>query len=468
MNTRTMMLLCASSALAAGGDSSACAQSGKEKMYQQMIALTQQMNELQAHGGNAALIEQLQHAYNAMSESLGGDDPGRMYSTGANTGVPHAPRPPAGDEGGPAGTGFTPAGCAGPVVSAASADTPIAIPDNTTITSTITIAGAERWLWGIEVHTFITHTFAGDLDITLTSPSGRVVTLTTDNGSSFNDVFNGTYWDDDRDWVNTDGQVPYVNNDNLVTDHLYAADGVVGQLVPEEPLNAFMGEDPNGVWTLTVSDDFAADIGNLASWNIDLLATNGPQSGVTRTFRTVPGLAIPDGAGFVASNINVTYMGGDICDVEVNVRIAHTSNSDLDFTLRSPNGRIATLSTDNGGTFDDGFRGTTFSNYASTGGTVPYAVNPFLTTDRTFINLVPAAFVTPEESLGIFKVTPANGVWTLTVSDDLAGNVGTLVDWSITIHTCSCNPPCPGDINGDGVTNVADLLGVISLWGNCP
>ena len=29
-------------------------------------------------------------------------------------------------------------------------------------------------------------------------------------------------------------------------------------------------------------------------------------------------------------------------------------------------------------------------------------------------------------------------------------------------------PPCPGNINGDGVVNVADLLAVINAWGPCP
>ena len=44
-----------------------------------------------------------------------------------------------------------------------------------------------------------------DLDITLTSPAGTVVTLTTDNGGTADDVFNGTLWDDQAGVTNAPG-----------------------------------------------------------------------------------------------------------------------------------------------------------------------------------------------------------------------------------------------------------------------
>jgi hypothetical protein len=55
-----------------------------------------------------------------------------------------------------------------------------------------------------------------------------------------------------------------------VTDRLYQANGVVTPLTPEEPLAAFDGEDPNGTWTLTVSDDGDSDGGELRSWRLDI------------------------------------------------------------------------------------------------------------------------------------------------------------------------------------------------------
>ena len=115
--------------------------------------------------------------------------------------------------------------------------------------------------------TNLAHTFPADLDITITSPAGTVVTLKTDNGVGNDNVFNGTLWDDDADPA---GQVPYVTNIGLVTDHPYANLAVASPLVPEEALAAFIGEDPNGTWTVTISDDLAEDGGSLDSWTLNI------------------------------------------------------------------------------------------------------------------------------------------------------------------------------------------------------
>jgi subtilisin-like proprotein convertase family protein len=117
----------------------------------------------------------------------------------------------------------------------------------------------------VRVITEITHSFAADLDITLTSPAGTVATLTSDNGSDNDDVFDGTFW---LDVADSDGQVPYVTNDNLTTDHPYADGTTATPLVPEEGMGAFKGEDAIGTWTLTISDDRAGDGGTLHFWSI--------------------------------------------------------------------------------------------------------------------------------------------------------------------------------------------------------
>ena len=44
-------------------------------------------------------------------------------------------------------------------------------------------------------------------------------------------------------------------------------------LVPEESLAAFNGENPNGVWTLTISDDATGDGGNLSAWSLEVTTT---------------------------------------------------------------------------------------------------------------------------------------------------------------------------------------------------
>jgi subtilisin-like proprotein convertase family protein len=144
----------------------------------------------------------------------------------------------------------------------------VAIPTGpAVVTSTLVVAGAPTYLSDLDVTTFITHTFAADLDITLTSPAGTVVTLTTDNGAGNDDVFNGTVWDDD---ANPGGQVPYTTNNGMVTDHAYVNATTATPLTPEEAFAAFIGENPNGTWTLTISDDLAGDGGSLNSWALDI------------------------------------------------------------------------------------------------------------------------------------------------------------------------------------------------------
>ena len=135
------------------------------------------------------------------------------------------------------------------------------------ITSTITIAGAQPYLLDANVTASITHTFNGDIDMTVMSPAGTIVTLTTDNAGTNANVFAGTTWDDD---ANPGGQVPYVNNNGLTTDHLYADLVTVPLLAPEEALAAFIGENPNGVWTLTISDDANQDGGSFNGWTLNL------------------------------------------------------------------------------------------------------------------------------------------------------------------------------------------------------
>ena len=146
--------------------------------------------------------------------------------------------------------------------------TPVVIPTGpAVVTSTIVVSGAGTAIQDVNLTTFIQHTFAADLDITITSPAGTVVTLTTDNGAGNDDVFNGTVWDDS---ANPGGQVPYTTNNGLVTDQAYVNLVTASPLVPEEALAAFVGEDPNGTWTLTISDDLAGDGGSLNSWSLDI------------------------------------------------------------------------------------------------------------------------------------------------------------------------------------------------------
>jgi subtilisin-like proprotein convertase family protein len=116
-----------------------------------------------------------------------------------------------------------------PLSNSESVATPI--PDNNPagITRTLSLSGSAGFaLEHVEVTVNITHTYRGDLAITLTSPSGTESQLATvrtaDGGSNF-------------------------SNYTFMT-------------------VANWGEDPNGTWTLKVSDNEPVDTGTLNSWSI--------------------------------------------------------------------------------------------------------------------------------------------------------------------------------------------------------
>ncbi|MEQ1606663.1 MAG: Ig-like domain repeat protein, partial [Pyrinomonadaceae bacterium] len=323
-----------------------------------------------------------------------------------------------------------------PVASTFTNNTPVAIADVATVTSTLNVSGAGAYLTDVDLTTFITHTFAADLDITIQSPAGTIVTLTTDNGAGNDNVFNGTVWDDD---ANPAGQVPYVTNNGIVTDQAYVNLTTASPLVPEEAMGAFIGEDPNGTWTITISDDLTGDTGNLASWTLDLdtLAsapnvTNNPA--VTQAVPT----AIPTGPAVVTSTLNVSGLGTSIHDVDLTSFVLHTFGADLDITLTSPAGTVVTLTTDNGAGNDNIFNGTVWDDDANPGGQVPYTTNNGLATDHAYINNVIATPLVPEEAMSAFFGEDPNGTWTVTISDDLAGDGGTLSTWGLQIDTFNC------------------------------
>ena len=103
-----------------------------------------------------------------------------------------------------------------------------AINDNQTVTSTITIdSRGSLPSAGIALDLDISHTYRGDLTITVTSPAGTSASVATNAPASGNDV--------QRSGLE---------------------------------LGDFAGESPEGVWTLTVSDGANGDQGTLNAWGL--------------------------------------------------------------------------------------------------------------------------------------------------------------------------------------------------------
>ncbi|MDB5339519.1 MAG: peptidase domain protein [Planctomycetaceae bacterium] len=142
-----------------------------------------------------------------------------------------------------------------PVV--ASTDVPKAIPDYAgtpgIATSTLNVSGFSGVLSDVNATFNISHTFDSDLIVTLTSPMGTTVTLANQVGGG-GDNFTDTTVDDDFGFNPIgSGSAPFSST-----------------FAPSSPLSAFNGEDPNGVWTLTVSDNQPSDTGTLNSWSLKL------------------------------------------------------------------------------------------------------------------------------------------------------------------------------------------------------
>lgn len=138
-----------------------------------------------------------------------------------------------------------------------STDVPKVIPDYIVnpgvVTSTLNVSGFTGTLSDLTATLNITHSFDSDLIVKLKSPQGTEVTLINREGGSTNNFTNTTL--DDQFSFNpiSSGTGPFSST--------YA---------PDSLLSAFDGEDPNGVWTLTVSDNALGDTGSLDGWSLKL------------------------------------------------------------------------------------------------------------------------------------------------------------------------------------------------------
>ncbi len=108
------------------------------------------------------------------------------------------------------------------------------------------VSGLPPVVQDINVRVSIQHTYDADLDVWLVSPYEEMtVTLFTDVGSSGQN-FQDTLLDDQATTPIGNGTAPFI-----------------GSYIPQEPLSAFNGLNPNGIWQLIVIDDASGDYGRL-------------------------------------------------------------------------------------------------------------------------------------------------------------------------------------------------------------
>lgn len=162
--------------------------------------------------------------------------------------------------------------------------------------------------------------------------------------------------------------------------------------------------------------------------------------------------AIPD-ASFVDSTVAVAGITTPLKKVVVLLHITHTAAADLDVSLIGPDGTTVGLTSDNGGVASDygvdctDAGRTTFDSSAATAITAVAA--PFVGTFR------------PEQPLTAFNEksgTDVNGLWTLRVTDDTPGAVGSIRCWSLILSPTACSP-------GSGICELCPDVTINSAFG---
>jgi subtilisin-like proprotein convertase family protein len=388
-------------------------------------------HQLQTLSKSAPQYAALAAQYQRLSASLGGDDPAHQYNSAPSGSYNVAPPTPPG--GSTSTFNF-------------SNNTAVAIPDLTTVSSNIVVSGVTGYLYDVDLTTLITHTFAADLDITLTAPSGKIVTITTDNGGGNDNVFNGTLFDD--------------SSPNDVINYTYTNLVVATPLTVEGALGRLIGENANGTWTLTVTDDAAIDVGSLNGWKLDFTTLNAAPTGVLTSFSSSPNAPILD-LTTINDNIVASGMGTFLLSAKLTTNITHTYNSDLDISLTAPNGTILDLSLGFGGSNDNVFAGTKWFDAASDSVT-PLKDAPV--SDYVFVNLVTAPELQAEEDFNQLIGSDPNGTWTLTISDTANIDTGTLVSWSLDLTTTggSGGAYCTAKVTSNGCTPTINGTGTPS------
>ncbi|MGH8591114.1 MAG: S8 family serine peptidase, partial [Gammaproteobacteria bacterium] len=165
----------------------------------------------------------------------------------------------------------------------------------------------------VKVSVDITHTFIGDLRVTLMAPSGRTVVL------------------HDRDGGRTD--------DIKKTFDPSSTAGLAG----------LAGESIQGDWILHVQDLAAADTGLLSRWELEI---TGRQDNAIR-LEEMPGVTIPDNSPGGIERVLTAAGDGRIRGITVSVDITHTFIGDLSITLTSPGGTGVVLHDRSGGNADN-------------------------------------------------------------------------------------------------------------------
>ncbi|HTK76938.1 MAG TPA: S8 family serine peptidase [Gemmataceae bacterium] len=132
-----------------------------------------------------------------------------------------------------------------------SSNVPVDVPDLTTVTSQITVT-QDVAITDLNVLVNLTHTYVSDLTIDLRGPDGTTVRLFDRRGGAGDNLTNTTF-DDEASATLAAGAAPFS-----------------GSFRPAQVLSAFDGKSTRGVWELRITDNAAADVGQLQNWSLTM------------------------------------------------------------------------------------------------------------------------------------------------------------------------------------------------------
>jgi extracellular elastinolytic metalloproteinase len=192
----------------------------------------------------------------------------------------------------------------------------LAIPDNTAagVANVLAVPNSGR-IKRLTVAVDIQHTFIGDLEVSLTSPAGKVVVLHNRAGGS---------------------------QDNLVK--TYRSEDIPG-------LASLLGDEANGNWKLSVADRAGADVGTLRTWSLEMDVEEAAAQTIHQ--ESAPGLAIPDNTPAGISNSIAISQAGTVKGLKLSVDITHSFIGDLKVDLVAPGGQQVLLHDRAGGSADN-------------------------------------------------------------------------------------------------------------------
>ncbi len=161
-----------------------------------------------------------------------------------------------------------------------SLNVPLPINDNATITSNLPISGDGGNVASVRVTLNLNHTYVGDLNVTLISPTGTRVPLASRRGGTGENFINTVF---------DDGAATSISS-------IGTGGGYTGNYRPESPLSAVAGQAIDGTWKLEVTDAATLDTGTLLGWSLNF------RSGEPSATSTPSGYSL---AGLPAGTFNV-------------------------------------------------------------------------------------------------------------------------------------------------------------------